>query len=68
MTKKFKNKESEKDTKDVKVELTESPGVEEIDSKSEKKDKEYTPVPHGVGGQFVDIGGGVKVPASEIAD
>lgn len=58
------NKVSKKSEKDVKVE-------EEVESFEEettetKKEKEYTPVPSGKGGQFVDIGGGIKVLASEI--
>lgn len=56
---KVKNKVSEKDTKDDKVKKT----TETIETKLRKQ---YTEVPKGVGGSFVDIGGGIKVPAHEV--
>lgn len=62
MTKVPKNKESENKEKDAKVEKVDE---SKKDVKVKPK-KEYTPVPHGTGGQFVDIGGGVKVSASEV--
>jgi len=43
--------------------------VEEINSpeiKKEKRDLSNLAVPAGQGGQFVDLGGGVRVPVSEI--
>ena len=62
MAKISKNKESAKEINSAKVRE-----VEEFTKAStpKKKQKDYTNVPAGVGGQFVDIGNGVRVPVSE---
>lgn len=65
MAKIVKNKESETKEKSDKVHKVEK-DLEEVHIQPEPKQKDYTKVPKGVGGQFVDIGGGVKVPASEV--
>ena len=68
MGKDFKNKESEKkekgDTVDKDVKPTGDKKGESIESKEKKK--EPLPSPKGRGGQYVDIGGGVVIPASEV--
>lgn len=57
------NKESKNGEKSVKVKE-----VGESDKKEDTKQVgvNKTPTTHGKGGQFVDIGGGIKVPLSEI--
>lgn len=69
MVKGFKNKESEKKEKDDTVdEAAESNEDKKGEFKSKEKKTKYSPVPKGQGGQFVDIGGGVIVPASEVEE
>ena len=69
MVKNFKNKESEKKDKDATVdEDDKSIESKKDESKSESKKTKtgVQPSLKGRGGQFVDIGGGVRVPASEV--
>lgn len=69
MSKKKKTDSETKESKNIEkgVNIEDSTKLEEKESRVlAKKEKEYTQAPNGTGGQFVEIGGGIKVPVSEI--